>query len=224
MRKFKASILVVSLMVMGIILVTALGIAVVSVTQRNSSIGSNKSIQAYQLAESGSEYMLQKIRDNSGKQISAIDNIDGICDGVYHSANGYTVTLEDQTGAAITDCTRSVADIVNIKSIGSNRGEQRAIEAAVASSSTFKKICSAINVYPNNVSPTDTWRDSIPVSDDWTNVNCQKFAISICQVSTACTYQIGCYTAPSGSNNPIVLGSAGNYTTLAGIPSTNCGW
>lgn len=223
MRKFKASILVVSLMVMGFILVTALGIAVVSVTQRNSSIGSNKSTQAYQMAENGSEYILQKIRSNFTGKVSAIDT-DGICDGVYHSANGYTVTLEDQTGATITDCTRSVADIVNIKSIGSNRGEQRAIEAAVASFPTFKKICSAVNVYPNNVSPTDTWRDSIPVSDDWTNVNCQKYAISICPVSTVCTYQIGCYTVPSGSNNPIVFGSAGNHTTLAGIPSTNCGW
>jgi hypothetical protein len=128
-KKYPASILVATIMIMGIVLVTALSISAVSNKELKSSIGSSQSSKAYQNADSGIEQVLQLIKNFKDDKI---DKIDDNCDGIVEFSD-CTVQLMDSAGEIIEeDCNSTpVADIINIKSIGTSGNTQRAIEAPV---------------------------------------------------------------------------------------------
>jgi hypothetical protein len=136
-KKPKASILVVTMMIMGIILISALSISLVSIQERKASLGSNKSSQAYQIADTGIENVMNAIITTRANSIKTGADIGSCSDGKITGA-GYVVELKiaDGTGNAITaDCTTDkLSDIIAIKSVGTASGQaQRSIEAAVAS-------------------------------------------------------------------------------------------
>jgi len=126
----RGSILAVSLIILGLMLVSALSFALVSIQERKASTGENKSSQAFQTASTGVEIVLQSIRDHIGGKLSDID--DGICDGKISSPNGYTVQLQDDAGNPVTGCNTSISAVKKVKSIGTAGGNQRAVEVAVA--------------------------------------------------------------------------------------------
>lgn len=143
-RKYKASVLAVTLIVMGIVLATALTISAVSVRERKGSIGEGKSSQAYQIADMGVEHILKiLIAENEATPDKKISDIvfDGCasCNGglIVCSDDNYEVQLkkEDPTDPDKTteaECNDSVSEIVRIKSVGTVPGQsQRAVEAAV---------------------------------------------------------------------------------------------
>jgi len=128
----RGSILAVSLIILGLMLVSALSFALVTIQERKASMGENKSNQAFQTASTGVEIVLQSIRNNmTDNTLANVDN-DILCDGTVHSADGsYAVQLQDDAGN-IVPCTSSVSAIKKVKSIGSIGQNQRAIEVAVA--------------------------------------------------------------------------------------------
>lgn len=130
--KSKASVLIVTLMIMGIIVTIALSISLVSLKEKRTSLGSARSTSAYQVADSGIEKVMQLIKDNYAAGTVATIDTDGTCDGIYNSTQGYQVELKDSAGNIISDCASAVSSIVSIKSIGTAGQTQRAIEAAVA--------------------------------------------------------------------------------------------
>lgn len=153
-KKLKASVLVVSLIIMAIVLLTALSISLTSIRQRNASIGASKSTAAYQNAETGIEKAMNIVTGanstdtintlfvSKGFSCSASNNVatilppaSGTYAGYYKIQLRYLASGVDQY---VPDCgTTLVGSVDNIKSIGTDVSNQdsRAIEAAVAASS-----------------------------------------------------------------------------------------
>lgn len=131
----KASILAVSLIIMGIILTIALSVSIVAVNDRKASISANKSSMAFQIADSGAEVILQKIKENPGVTIGSIISAPLICNGnKISSPDSWEVALmKDDMGTPLDCATGLTDDVRKIKSIGTAAGQaQRAIEVAVA--------------------------------------------------------------------------------------------
>ncbi len=216
-KKTKASILVVTMMILGIVLVTALSISVVSIQERKASMGSNKSNQAYQVADTGIEKVMDVIVKN--RELSVADILGGFfgfsCDDTSGHAiltktgEAYTVELKKTTDAEITYCTSAtpLSDIASIKSIGTNSGQQRAIEAAVAAPGEYTKICKIVGV---------GWQDTILVPDDWIKENCYQYQIA---AASATDYFVGCLLTPTASI-PMEFGGSGGGTPLINA----CSW
>src|SRR3989337_2715916 len=110
MKKPKASVLAVSLVVMGVMILIALGISFSSLQSRKSSIGSSKSNVAFQNADSGVEVVMQRIKENASGDIS---DIDPDCNGIIEVSGKYRVELKDSSDppAVVTGCARPVSDI-----------------------------------------------------------------------------------------------------------------
>ncbi|MDP1884791.1 MAG: hypothetical protein Q8L10_05540 [Candidatus Moranbacteria bacterium] len=133
-KKFKASILVVTMMIMGIILVSALSISLVSIQERKASMGANKSNQAYQIADTGIEMVMDDIINGDNDRVSDLTGCRP-ADGLIHNdATGYTVELKDADENKIACNTNTdLSEVIHIKSVGTASGQaQRSIEAAVA--------------------------------------------------------------------------------------------
>lgn len=130
MEKNKASVLVVTLIILGIMLTTALSVSLISLKEKKASIGDAKSGQAFNSAQSGVELVMQAIKKGDYAQVKDMPN----CVGEKIIGAGYTVELLDENGNLL-DCssTQPISEIASIKSVGTGLGQQRAIEAAVAS-------------------------------------------------------------------------------------------
>jgi len=169
-QKFKASVLVVALIIVGIILVTALSVSLVSVKERNASMGASKTGIAFQNAQSGIESIMDallKTPTPSTTKLSGLGNI--TCDEssgltlLTSNANpNFSVEPKKQGEISMT-CDDLVRDVASIKSTGSESGQERAVEAAVASMklecTTIKSVAASGTVtqgcpidYPNIVS------------------------------------------------------------------------
>jgi hypothetical protein len=133
----KASILGATLIILGIILVSALSFSLVSIQERKASSGANKSNQAFQTAGTGVELVMQAIKDYSGDKVTSLATAAGAtCTGgvITNTTTGFKVQLQDSDGNAI-DCgdnTKDVALVKSVKSVGTIGQNQRAVEVAVA--------------------------------------------------------------------------------------------
>jgi len=136
-KTHKASVLVVTLVIMGIILTSAMSISLISIKERKASIGSNKSNQAYQIADSGIEKVMDALISNPTKNLNSLGlscSANAAGHAVLTNASvGYTVELKKSVEASATTCASTKSsEITRIKSIGTVAGQsQRAIEAAV---------------------------------------------------------------------------------------------
>ena len=135
----KGSVLVFTLLVLFMLLISALGIASVTLIERKTSGTTGKSTQSFQVADSGAEVVLQKIYKDSSSGDTLNDLFVGCSSGqISGSINvgkDYSVTLyTDQEGTTVADCADNVADIRLIKSVGSYAQTKRAVEVAVAQS------------------------------------------------------------------------------------------
>jgi hypothetical protein len=129
-KKKRGSVLAVTLIIMGMILVIALGASFVSTVEQRASINSNKSNLAYYSADNGAEAVMQTIKNHLNDKISAIDSG---CDGSI-STSSYTVELKGKDGEVIkgSDCSNKlVSEIWTIKSTGKGGDNQRAIDVPV---------------------------------------------------------------------------------------------
>lgn len=131
--KLKASALVVSVVIMGIMLITALSVSLVSIRDRKASMSGSKSGQAFQNAQSGVEIVMNEILKGGYDKVNELNGCDS-GDGLIKGANGYAVELKDEDGNKIVcnDGSKNISEIVSIKSVGTGSNNQRAIEAAVA--------------------------------------------------------------------------------------------
>ena len=167
-KKFKASILVVTMMIMGIILVSALSISLVSIQERKASMGANKSNQAYQIADTGIETVMDDIVNGNNDQVSDLTGCRP-ADGLIHNdATGYTVELKDADENKIACNTNTdLSEVVHIKSVGTASGQaQRSIEAAVAASDIDWANFDSISV------------KAVGTSETYTTINNYKLCVS----------------------------------------------
>jgi hypothetical protein len=112
-QKKQASALLVAMIVLGLILTAALSISLVSLTEKKSSIGSNRSNIAYQEANSGVEKILLAIKNNSSGTLNDL----GTCNSgtIEDNTTEYKLEFKDSTGNILTDCGDNVSDISSVK-------------------------------------------------------------------------------------------------------------
>jgi len=133
-KSFSGSVLVFSLIIMFVMLVMGLGIIATTVTERKSSFSTGKSTVSFQVADSGAERVLQKIKNTSG-QISALGTCSGgQISGSISSGKDYTITFYDSATSTPTllGCGDDISKIKEIKSIGTYANTSRAVQVAVA--------------------------------------------------------------------------------------------
>ena len=146
-RKFsRGSILAYSLILLGIVLVAAIGMMSASVTNLKSVSSNDNSVNAFQIADSGSQDVIAKIRKASGSTVGDIDTSGNMTCGsssaVLSSGSStgflggaYSVTFLKIDGTALK-CSDNISDIASIKSVGSYAETARAVETAVAATTS----------------------------------------------------------------------------------------
>lgn len=134
--RMRGSVLIFTLLLLSIALMAALSLATAVVVGTKSARDTNKSVQAFQTADSGVEIMLQKIKNaNSDDSLAAIGCDNGNkASGIIRSGNStYEITFYDsEEPANALDCSKKISDIAKIKSVGKFGGSVRAVETAVA--------------------------------------------------------------------------------------------
>ncbi|MFA5962310.1 MAG: hypothetical protein WC848_06525 [Parcubacteria group bacterium] len=198
-KKFKASILVVTMMILGIMLVTALSVSLVSIKDRQASMGESKSTQAFQNAQSGVELVMRQITEGGH---STVGDICGTAAFMDTAGVGYDIVLkkeDDSDLSCTTDALSPISEIASIKSIGTGSGDQRAIEAAVAATSL-------------------TWTNlPLETAAGWVNYNTgHQVAQYAIDSSTGLVYLRGLVVHKTGAS---VTAATGVFAT---IPTSNC--
>lgn len=132
MQKIKdqGSVLIFSLIILSVILIITLGIASATVIEKKMAGTTNKSIVSFQVADSGAEIILKKIKDvNYSGLISGLGNcsLNEISGNIgTGSDKNYKVTFFDVDGNPLA-CTDEISDINRIKSIGTYGQTSRAV-------------------------------------------------------------------------------------------------
>lgn len=130
------------MMILGIMLVTALSVSLVSLKERKTAMSGSKSGQAFQNAQSGVELVMQAVVKGGLDTVNQIAGAVGdvtCSDGLIKNTSvPYTVELRDIDDKKIAcNSTDDISTIASIKSIGAGGDSQRAIQAAVAASSVI---------------------------------------------------------------------------------------
>ena len=139
-RSSHGSILAYSLILLGIVLVASVGMMAASVTNLRSVSSNDKSINAFQIADSGSQFVLTSIREDSSGSISQLASRMGLsCDSSSQSIvrNGfldgsYRVTFFGRDPEVQLRCNEDVSDTTSVKSVGTYIDVARAVKVAVS--------------------------------------------------------------------------------------------
>lgn len=142
----KGSVLVFSLVILSFLLVAALSVAVVSVTERKGSIATDRSNRSFQVADSGAEIVLQKIykgnainpSDLASKAGGSCNDDNGVVISGSISSGDYKISLYDDNGVQLPDCEDLEwrDKVAQLKSEGISGNTVRAVEVAVAAPPT----------------------------------------------------------------------------------------
>lgn len=166
MQKLKTkygSVLVFTLIILFIGVVAALGITSTTVISQKMSGTTGKSVQSFQVADSGAEIFLKTIKDAEDGTLGNIGFScnEGIITGSIGTGKDYSIIAYDSNEEEITNCNVSISDITKIKSIGTHANTSRAIELAVAADETpgITGGCSVV--------PTGAGWDQRKVVDKW---------------------------------------------------------
>jgi hypothetical protein len=155
--KKKGSVLVYSLIILSIMLMGGLAISSAAILAMKGSISNDKSVQAFQLAESGLEIVLKDIKDtqdptspqfdNSYKIEDIANNSTDACGGAgecsascktspdpdelqitfFGALDPNVVMKFEDDSPAYLDCDKLLSDVKRITSIGTFEGVSRAI-------------------------------------------------------------------------------------------------
>ena len=134
-----ASALIFTLIILFIGVVSAIGIASSTLIARKMSTTSGKSVASFQVADSGAEIILQKMKDTLDSDSNAkitdmgLSCNNGTVSGSISSGKEYEITFLDENGNQLpAGCSAPISDVQKIRSIGTYAQVSRAIEAAVA--------------------------------------------------------------------------------------------
>ncbi len=133
--KYKASALIITMIILGIMLITALSASIVSIREKKASMGENISGQAFQDAQSGVELVMRNILTGGLTTVSQLSNCEKNTSSpnygfIVDTSVPYIVELEDVSGNKINcDSAALISSIASLKSAGTSGDSQRAIQA-----------------------------------------------------------------------------------------------
>lgn len=139
----KGSVLVFSLIILAFMLVSALSVAMISVTEKRASLATDKSSRSFQVADTGVETILQKIY-KGGFDSAPLSALGSCSSGDISDASaGYVVSFYKSDGTKMTDCTSTSwrNDVARIKSEGTAGNTKRAVEVAIAATGDYQLSC-----------------------------------------------------------------------------------
>lgn len=133
----RGSILAYSLILLGIVLVASIGMMSASVTNLKSVSSSDKSINAFQIADSGSQAVVRMLKEAAGNELRDISGV--TCDGsdavVESPANflggKYKAIFQDSDGKTLA-CNDNISAVASVKSVGTYSDTARAVQVAIA--------------------------------------------------------------------------------------------
>lgn len=130
----RGSAILATIMVLGVVLVSALSIAFVTIQNFKASKGASKSTTTYQLADEGVESVMYEIVKGNFDTVSELSNCQS-SGKIGSSSLGYEVTLFDKDDNIIdcnSDGSLSISDIKKLKSVGTLEDQsQRSVSAFV---------------------------------------------------------------------------------------------
>jgi Tfp pilus assembly protein PilX len=144
----RGSILAYSLIILSMMLLIAVGMSFVTVTEKKNASTTDSSVQSYQTADNGVQLAIKKIKDNAANPVATITGVFGSCSV---NANGFAQVTRNDAGpgtytltfysdqdaqSKIADCSKPINTIHNIKSIGAYTDTVRAVQVAIAAGST----------------------------------------------------------------------------------------
>jgi len=151
------SALIFTLIILFIGVVAAVGVASTTVISRKMSTTTGKSVASFQVADSGAEIVLQRMKDvldsDSGATINdlGITCSSGTVSGSINSGKEYRVTFLDENGTQLSaGCNASLSDVQKIRSVGTYAQISRAVEAAVAAGGGELDCQTASGVVPSS--------------------------------------------------------------------------
>lgn len=137
----KGSILVYSIIILAMMLVIAVGMSFVAITEKKSASTTDASAQSYQTADSGLQQAVNVFSSaDSGKTLGEVFGADcsaGKISKTSASMGNYEISFSKMEDASsfVNDCDiTKIAEIKNIKSVGTYNNTVRAVEVAVAAS------------------------------------------------------------------------------------------
>lgn len=137
----KGSVLVFSLVILSFLLVAALSVAVVSVTERRGSLATEKSSRSFQVADSGMEVILYKIYKENDVALPVhptLTDLDSSCNNgeiTGSTATGtYIISFYRKQNNKFTSCSDTSwrTEIIKIKSEGTSGNTTRAVEVGLS--------------------------------------------------------------------------------------------
>lgn len=136
------SVLAYTLVILSVVLIAAIGIASVSVTNQQSALLSNRSVSAFQVADTGSQAAIVAIREELSSDSNA--KLNDLTVGGVHCSSGsisevpsgtvgtYTLTFEDKE-ENVLNCGSDLSEVAIVRSVGEYRNTSRAVKVAVVS-------------------------------------------------------------------------------------------
>lgn len=166
----RGSVLAYTLILLSVVLVAAIGIAAVSVTNERGSLLSSRSVSSFQVADTGSQAAIVAIREalsSGGSTLNDLTVAGGGCSNsggvatIVSASSGtigkYTLTFYDN-GENQLDCSDDLSQIATVKSVGEYRDTSRAVKVAVAASSCDtpgQVVMVAKNTSGSSITPSD---------------------------------------------------------------------
>lgn len=213
----QGSVLAYSLVIISVMIAIAASVSIVTIAEKKSASSTNSSVQAYQIADSGVQLAIKKIKDGADEEDKKIRDIFTDCsNGVVNEDisvidGEYKLSFFDNgTPSMQLVCDDPVEDIDTIKSVGTFKGTARAVQVAVAAGSAQKAcLCKGAN------GAGAFWETFVPGYDEWTPEICDD----VCsEINSSLTTSLACLSTTGVS----VGAMSGGIPT--GIPSPNCGW
>lgn len=147
-HSLRGSVLAYTLILLSVVLIAAIGIATVSVTNERGTLLASRSVSAFQVADTGAQAAIVEIRETlastpNAKLNNASFQIGGAgcsnAGGFPHitstssgTVDNYTLTFYDNSDPAnILNCSADLADVASVKSVGKYRDTSRAVKVAV---------------------------------------------------------------------------------------------
>jgi len=131
----KGSVLVFTLFIMMLTLITGISLIATSLSGRRSTLSSGKSVNAFQIADSGLEAALIEIKGETGEIDEVLSdcsfNGDPIMKDDDISGGSYEVRFYDAPADTDPDplkCSDDISDITRVKSVGTYRNTTRSVE------------------------------------------------------------------------------------------------
>ncbi len=133
----RGSVLAYSLILLSILLIVSIGMMSSSIVDLKSLSSNDNSVNAFQIADSGSQAIVASIKkDNSGNIGDLATRMGLSCsNGLVESSllNGaYKVSFYGDASTAPLSCADTLSGVTSVKSVGSYRDSARAVSVAVA--------------------------------------------------------------------------------------------